>query len=156
MPTQTPLGIWCSYPHSSAEVKHPITFGWFQASLYFCPEWLLPCTFLHLWTLFIRQATQLIFSQVYKTGNSLWLYHSSSTDCVKKKQNPASGNLSFLSFILLCYDSNQFFYKNHFRSSCFVSNALSYSYGAYIVSPTLILPGCLVVQVSVSQGFVYE
>lgn len=33
------------------------------------------------------------FSQVPQTRNSLWLLHSFSTNCVKKQQNPASGNM---------------------------------------------------------------
>lgn len=41
------------------------------------------------------------FSQVPQTRNSLWLLHSFSTNCVKKQQNPASGNM-FPFLVLFC------------------------------------------------------
>lgn len=41
------------------------------------------------------------FSQVPQTRNSLWLLQSFSTNCVKKQQNPASGNV-FPFLVLFC------------------------------------------------------
>lgn len=41
------------------------------------------------------------FSQMPQTRNSLRLLHSFSTNCVKKQQNPASGNM-FPFLVLLC------------------------------------------------------
>lgn len=41
------------------------------------------------------------FPQVPQTRNSLWLLHSFSTNCVKKQQNPASGNM-FPFLVLFC------------------------------------------------------